>query len=147
MGYINNMSSETKKESTMKTVKNEMEWASGNNTIKVVSTLTLSETINLDGHETEVDCCHMDTELTVNGNNMGSGEMNPRTNMFSARLGKVQFSKQNDIDNVKSVIAATESHPAWIKKMEAEQRALESLSADTMPCECGTYCYGDCSAN
>ena len=126
---------------------------------EVVSTLTLSETINADGHKTDVDCCKTFFTANINGKRHPTDGIittgYPQTirgHVFLAKFGRLYMTDQNDVDRIQAVVAKTESHPAWLanqalvaknQKEIAEMDAQQTANGYCYKCE--SYCYGDCA--
>ena len=131
-------------------------------TVTVTVKLILSENINLDGDNIEVDCCKMGlVRADIDGFDQQVGlHVLPKAvshssgAMIYASIGKLGLTAEN-LEKVNVAIAELKNHPAWIAKQEAiekNRKDIEEMEAaqDEHPgyCrKCGTYCYGDCEAN
>ena len=109
-----------------KNIENTKSWTTARGTqIKITSGLILSETINADGDKINVACCEKTFRAEANGKYLTSDDVftvgYPREisgHTVLGKLGRVYLTDKADVDNIKTVIAKTESHPAWIAKME-----------------------------
>jgi hypothetical protein len=103
-----------------------VEWLSGAGNLVVVEvTLELSKNVNLDGHTIETPSCDLQIVATVDGATRGYGEPVPMDHPVAvAKIGNVGMTKENN-DRVLAAISELKSHPAWIAKVEREEKAIQ----------------------
>ena len=124
--------------------------------VEVTAELILTETIWADGDKVEVGCCKIEVTADVEG--MGCvgagypikhGAVAPAV----ARVGKLGLVEEN-YRRVMAAISEVEASNEWQAKIAAEKsndrectKNYENRIASGYCLKCGSYCYGDCSAN
>ena len=127
--------------------------------VKVIGNLITEKNINADGQNIEVKTCEINLNVTVDGKRMGGfiSKLPSQTVKdgitYTHRIGNMALTidKVEIINNVRAELEAT---PEWVAKQaqiekgkkELAEYETEQIKNGLCPI-CGSYCYGDCTAN